>query len=143
MRTDDILQIPADTLLAEELADEDVVEMANLTTAQTGVPRSILISTAMGGHGPRVKYFLEPGRSQPSFSLIVSDAPTVAANSLPGFAQQRCFVGRTQPEVNDFIQKLQRSAHALSSPLRRRGPIGRVLNLGALDSRLRGNDEVG
>jgi hypothetical protein len=129
MRTDDILQIPADTLLAEELADEDVVEMANLTTAQTGVPGSILISTAMGGHGPRVKYFLEPGRSQPSFSVIVSDAPTVAANSLPiRVARQMSpqainWVSRnkdalldlwhhrdtwTQPEVNDFIQKLQR-----------------------------------
>ena len=83
MRTDDILQIPADTLLAEELASEDVVEMANLTTAQTGVPGTILISTAMGGHGPRVKYFLEPGRPQPSFSVTVSDAPVVVANSLP------------------------------------------------------------
>jgi hypothetical protein len=67
MRTDDILQIPADKLLAEELADEDVVEMANLTTAQTGVPGSILISTAMGGHGPRVKYFLEPGARNRAF----------------------------------------------------------------------------
>jgi len=74
MRTDDILQIPADTLLAEELASEDVVEMANLTTAQTGVPGTILISTAMGGHGPRVKYFLEPGarnRAFPSLSLTL------------------------------------------------------------------------
>jgi hypothetical protein len=77
MWTDDILQIPADTLLAEELADEDVVETANLTTAQTGVPGTILISTAMGGHGSRVKYFSEPGRSQPSFSVTVSDAPAV------------------------------------------------------------------
>jgi hypothetical protein len=82
MWTDDILQIPADTLLAEELADEDVVEMANLTTAQTGLPGIILISTAMGGHGPRVKYFLEPGRSQPSISVAVSDAPVVVADSL-------------------------------------------------------------
>jgi hypothetical protein len=114
MRTDDILQIPGDTLLAEELVDEDIVEMANLT-AQTGVPGTILISTAMGGHGPRVKYFLEPGRSQPSFSVTVSDAPTVAANSLPGFAQQRCFVGLLVSRgyldpagAQRLIQKLQR-----------------------------------
>jgi hypothetical protein len=39
------------TRLAEELADDDVVEMANLTTAQTGVPGTIFISTAMGGTG--------------------------------------------------------------------------------------------
>ena len=122
-----ILQIPADTLLAEELASEDVVEMVNLTTAQTGVAGTIFISTAMGGHGPRVKYFLQPGRSQPSFSVSISDAPTVVANSLPVRVVRQMspevitWVLRnkdalldfwnhgdtwTQPEVNDFIQKL-------------------------------------
>jgi hypothetical protein len=35
--------------MTEELAGEDVVEMANLTTSQTGVPGTIFISTAMGG----------------------------------------------------------------------------------------------
>ena len=42
MKIEDILQIPAATLLADELANNDVVEMANLTTAQTGVPGTIL-----------------------------------------------------------------------------------------------------
>src|SRR5271166_3680421 len=127
MKTDDILQIPADTLLADELANDDVVEMANLTTAQTGVSGTIFISTAMGGHGPRVRYFLQPGRSQPSFSVAISDAPTVAANSLPArvirqmLPQVINWVSRnkdalldlwyhgdtwTQPEVNSFIQEL-------------------------------------
>jgi hypothetical protein len=56
--------------LAEELASEDVVEMANLTTAQTGVPGTIFISTAMGEHGPRVKYFLQSrGDRNPAFQL--------------------------------------------------------------------------
>jgi hypothetical protein len=123
------MQIPADTRLAEELAGDDVAEMANLTTAQTGVPGTIFISTAMGGYGPRVKYFLQPGRSQPSFSVAVADTPTVVANSLPVRVFRRMspqvidWVSRnkdalldfwhhgdtwTQPEVNDFIQKLQR-----------------------------------
>src|ERR1700730_6875699 len=78
-----IKEIPADPLLGEELASEDVVEMANLTTAQTGVPGTIFISTAMGGHGPRVKFLLQPGRAQPSFSVSRRDAPTVVANTLP------------------------------------------------------------
>ncbi len=120
--------IPTGISLADELACEDVVEMANLTSAQTGVPGTIFISTAMGAHGPRVKYFLRPGRTQPSFSVSIADAPTVVANSLstrvvrqmspqainwvsrnkdalPDFWQH----GDTwsQPEVNDFIQKLQ------------------------------------
>jgi len=123
------MQVPADTRLADELADEDVVEMANLTAAQTGVPGTIFISTAVGGHGPRVKYFLQPGRSQPSFSVAVTDGPTVVANSLPVRVLRQMspqvidWVSRnkdalpdfwyhgdtwTHPEVNDFIQKLQR-----------------------------------
>ncbi|HVH76883.1 MAG TPA: hypothetical protein VM755_18360 [Stellaceae bacterium] len=121
--------IPADTLLADELAGEDVLEMANLTTAQTGGDGTIFISTAMGAHGPPVKYFRQPGRSQPSFSVTISDAPTVVANSLPDRVVRQmspqviAWVSRnrdalldfwrhgdtwTQPEVNDFIQKLQR-----------------------------------
>src|SRR5438128_11971373 len=96
----DTMHIPADTRLAEELADDDVVEMANLTTAQTGVPGTIFISTAMGGHGPRVKYFLQPGRSQPSFSVTISDAPTVAANRLP----VRVF-RQMSPQVIDWLSR--------------------------------------
>jgi hypothetical protein len=129
MKTDPIIRNPADTLLAEELADEDIVEMANLTTAQTGVPGSIFISTAMGRHGPRVMYFVQPGRSQPSFSVTISDTPAVVANSLAVRVVRQMspqvinWVSRnkdalldfwyhgdtwTQPEVNDFIQKFNR-----------------------------------
>jgi hypothetical protein len=65
------------------LGEEDVFDMANLGEAQTGVPGVILISTAMGAHGPRVKYYLKAGRHQPSFSVAVSPEPRVVANSLP------------------------------------------------------------
>lgn len=125
----EILQIPCDTPLAEELAGDETIEMANLTTAQTGVAGTIFISTAMGGHGPRVKYFLQPGRAQPSFSVSIADTPSVVANSLPArIARQMSpqviqWVLRnknalldfwyngdtwTQPQVNDFAQKLER-----------------------------------
>jgi hypothetical protein len=83
MRAGLTTQLPPDTSLAEELALEELAEMANLTAAQTGVPGTIFISTAMGGHGPRVKYFLQPGRNQPSFSVLIADPPHVVANSLP------------------------------------------------------------
>ena len=75
--------LPPDATLADELAIEELVEMANLATAQTGVPGTIFISTAMGGHGPRVKYFIQPGRNQASFSVLIADPPSVVANSLP------------------------------------------------------------
>ena len=123
------VQIPQDILLADELVHDDVIEMANLTTAQTGVPGIIFISTAMGSHGPRVKYFVQPGRTQPSFSVSVADPPVVVANSLPArVLRQRSpqvieWAARnraalldfwqhgdtwTQPEVNAFMQRLQR-----------------------------------
>ena len=125
----EVTQMPADLPLETELASEDMVEMANLTSAQTGVPGTIFTSTAMGGHGPRVIYFVQPGRSQPSFSVSISDKPAVVANSLPARTVRQMspqvveWVSRnkdalldfwhqgdtwTQPEVNDFIEKLQR-----------------------------------
>src|SRR5258707_14112537 len=86
MNTKKIERVPADTPLADELREDILVEMANLTSAQTGVPGTIFISTAMGGHGLRVKYYLQPGRTQPSFSVTIADTPTAAPNSLPGRA---------------------------------------------------------
>jgi hypothetical protein len=123
-----VREIPGDTPLAEELADQDVVEMANLTQDQTGISGTVFISTAMGARGPRVKYFLQPGRNQPSFSVSISDQPAVVANSLPPRTLRQMspevirwvslnrdglldfwYHGDTwmQPEVNDFIQKLR------------------------------------
>jgi hypothetical protein len=72
--------------LGQELAafgDDDVVEMTNLQEDITGIAGIIFISTAMGSHGPRVKYFVKAGRSQPSFSVSISDEPKILANSLP------------------------------------------------------------
>jgi hypothetical protein len=123
------LKLPADALLADELAGEEMVEMANLTSAQTGISGTVFISTAMGQHGSRVKYFERPGRTQPSFSVSIADAPAVVANSLPARTvrlmapQVIGWVLRnkdelldfwnhgdtwSQPEVNEFIQRLQR-----------------------------------
>jgi hypothetical protein len=125
----DAATVPPDALLAAELADDIVADMANLTAAQTGIFGTIFISTAMGAHGPRVKYFMQPGRTEPSFSVSISDTPVVVANSLPARVVRRMsprvveWVSRnrdalldfwdhgdtwTQPKVNDFIQKLRR-----------------------------------
>lgn len=128
MRLDEITRLPPDVALAEELATDELVEMANLTAAQTGISGTIFISTAMGSHGPRVKYYVRPGRTQPSFSVLISDPPTVVANSLPARVLrhmstqvvQWVAVNKealldfwnngdtwTQPEVNAFIQTLK------------------------------------
>ena len=64
------------------LDDEDTFEMANLTERQTGVQGIVFISTAMGAHGPRVKYYLKTGPDQPSFSVAVASEPRVLASSI-------------------------------------------------------------
>ena len=84
MKLEDIAQIPSDTPLAEESSEDDLIlEMANLDKSQTGIDGFVWISTLMTEHAPRVKYFIRPGRTQPSFSVIISDQPRVVANSLP------------------------------------------------------------
>ena len=123
----DAMQIPADTRLAEELAEDDVVEMANLTTAQTGVPGTIFISTAMGGHGPRVKLFAAGalaaelfgcGRRQSErrcHSLPLRVVRQASPQVIDWVSRNKdtlldfWYHGDTwiQPEVNDFIQKLK------------------------------------
>lgn len=67
----------------DALAEGDVFEMANLVEAQTGVAGTIFISTIMGSHGPRVKYYPRRGGQEPSFSVAIASEPRVVANSLP------------------------------------------------------------
>lgn len=79
-----IVWMDREPTLDEELlamGEEDVLEMANLGEAETGVPGVIMISTIMGQHGPRVKYFVKPGRNQPSFSVAIASEPRVVAKS--------------------------------------------------------------
>jgi hypothetical protein len=84
MKLQEIARLPADTLLADELSDNDgVLEMANLDKSQTGIDGVIWISTMMTGHAPRVKYFVRPGRAQSSFSVTIANQPQIVANSLP------------------------------------------------------------
>ncbi len=84
MKLEEIARLPADTLLADELTNDDgIIEMANLDKSQTGIDGIIWISTMMTGHAPRVKYFIRPGRTQPSFSVVIADQPRVVASSLP------------------------------------------------------------
>jgi len=78
--------------LEEELAmfgEEDVFEMVNLREQDTGIAGTVFISTIAGAHGPRVKYYLKPGRHQPSFSVAIQKEPRVLANGLPVHEMRR------------------------------------------------------
>lgn len=64
------------------LGDDDLMDFMNLTSLRTGVSGIVFISTAMGPHGPRVKYFVKMGKGQPSFSVSIAAEPKVVASSL-------------------------------------------------------------
>lgn len=81
------------------LHDEDIFEMANLTEDQTGVPGVVFISTVMGAHGPRVKYYLKTGSGQGSFSVAIASEPRVLANSL-----DERDLGRMAPKVLEWVR---------------------------------------
>ncbi len=99
--------LPPDATLHEELLavpDDDIVEMANLFTKDTGIEGVIFISTLMASHGPRVKYSLKAGRHQPSFSVSIAIQPRVVASSV-----QDRVLNCAAPEVIEWV-KLNREA---------------------------------
>lgn len=79
-------RLPPDPAVQAEifaLGDDAVFDMTNLPFSRTGIRGVLFISTAMGSHGPRVKYFEKAGKDQPSFSISIADPPRVVASSLP------------------------------------------------------------
>jgi hypothetical protein len=92
VKIEDILQIPPDTLLAEDVASDDVVEMANLPTAQPGVPGTIFISTAMGGRGGKREEIGSP----------VSLWPGLTRPSTPSGARNKGVDARIKSAQDDF-----------------------------------------
>lgn len=93
---------PRDPTIHEELAafaDDDVVEMTNLQEKDTGIAGVVFISTVMGSHGPRVKYFAKAGDNQPSFSVSIANEPEVVASSV---SQRE--LNRAAPAVKRWVK---------------------------------------
>jgi hypothetical protein len=63
---------------------DDLVEMVNLPTRYTGLAGTVFISTAMGPHGPRVKWFPgRPGRDLPCLVVTLETPPRALNEGLP------------------------------------------------------------
>lgn len=72
--------------LAEEMGSfgtGDLMDFMNLTADETGIEGTIFVSTAMGSHGPRVKYFQQAGKHAKSLSISIAVEPKLLASSLP------------------------------------------------------------
>lgn len=69
----------------DDFSQDRLVEMANLTERDTNVPGTIFISTALGSHGPRVKWYPgRPGRELPCLILSIGADPVIRDDFLPG-----------------------------------------------------------
>jgi hypothetical protein len=63
---------------------DELVEMVNLPTKYTGLAGTVFISTAMGSHGPRVKWFPgRPGRDLPCLVVTLETPPRALNEGLP------------------------------------------------------------
>ncbi|CAH0158698.1 hypothetical protein [Roseomonas sp. CECT 9278] len=63
---------------------DDLVEMVNLPTRYTGISGTVFISTAMGAHGPRVKWFPgKAGRDLPCLVVTLEMPPRALNEGLP------------------------------------------------------------
>ena len=62
---------------------DDLVEMVNLPTRYTGISGTVFISTAMGAHGPWVKWFPgKPGRDIPCLVVTLEEPPRAVNEGL-------------------------------------------------------------
>lgn len=68
----------------DDFAQDVLAEMANLDEQDTGIPGTIFISTALGSHGPRVKWYPGvPGRQLPCLVMSIGADPLVRDDFLP------------------------------------------------------------
>lgn len=85
------------------LADEEMFDVVNLTRRDTGIAGIIFVSTAMGQHGPRVKWFPErASRDGPCVIVTIGANPSVFIQGLPAAQAGRAAVAvRTWVQANE------------------------------------------
>ena len=80
------LTLPVDRVRTppDDFADDTLIEMANLDEGDTNVPGTIFVSTALGAHGPRVKWYPDrAGRDLPCLVVSIGADPAVRDDFLP------------------------------------------------------------
>lgn len=72
------------SLPPNDFEQDELFEMANLDEDDTHIPGTIFVSTAIGSHGPRIKWYPgSPGRALPCLILSIGPDPVVRDNFLP------------------------------------------------------------
>lgn len=67
--------------LPDDFAEDALLDTANLDEADTGIPGTVFVSTALGSHGPRIKWYPgAPGRTLPCMIVSIDPEPQVRAD---------------------------------------------------------------
>lgn len=67
----------------DDFTEDALSEMANLDVTDTNIPGTIFVSTALGAHGPRVKWYPDrAGRTSPCLIVSIGPQPTLRDNFL-------------------------------------------------------------
>ena len=70
--------------IPDDFAEDRLLEMANLDEEDTHAPGMIFISTRLGSHGPRVKWYPgAPSRTAPCLIVSIGPEPKVRDDFLP------------------------------------------------------------
>ncbi len=73
----------------DDFAEDVLSEMANLDAQDTNVPGTIFVSTALGSHGPRVKWYPDrAGRTSPCLIVSIDPDPRVRDDFLQSVASR-------------------------------------------------------
>jgi hypothetical protein len=84
----------------DDFAEDVLSEMANLDAQDTGIPGTIFVSTALGSHGPRVKWYPgRAGRTLPCVIVSIGPDPVVRDDFLQSPASKA-----TAPELVAWVR---------------------------------------
>jgi hypothetical protein len=84
----------------DDFSDDVLIEMANLDERDTNVPGTIFVSTALGAHGPRVKWYPDrAGRALPCLIVSIGPDPQPRDDFLPPVVSRAAL-----PRVTEWVR---------------------------------------
>lgn len=79
-----VRRIPQQRNPPDDFAEDVLIEMANLDERDTNITGTIFVSTALGAHGPRVKWYPDKaGRTLPCLIVSIGADPKLRDDFLP------------------------------------------------------------
>lgn len=93
-------RIPQQQTPPDDFAEDVLIEMANLDERDTNIAGTIFVSTALGAHGPRVKWYPDKaGRTLPCLIVSIGADPKLRDDFLPPTVSRAAL-----PRVTEWVR---------------------------------------